>query len=160
MDRLQRRGHLIVRLLTEPVEGDGTFDEPVGQAAGIPGLLSLETDLAEPLVAECQERLWRHLIDRLSETCISGVSRGKRHLLFQNEPHHGGESWISLPQRWYSVPIPEDSEGGLDLGEMSNAVGQGVCIYHVERRGVRAAGLGQSRFSLMRVALPTRSRRK
>ena len=150
------------------VEVDRSIHQTGGDSPCVASFLSRESDRSEVRVIESDKRFWIDSADRSFELLKRSVCGRERYLLFQDEANHCGESGVAWPQRRNPVAIREHRQNRVHRRQGGDCRGE-CCIVKwrdndpPSRRVVFDCAVpvdaGQSRFSLIRVALPTRSRR-
>lgn len=147
-------------------EIDGPGLQPVCQGSAVVGFLPTEPDGPQPTIAESGERGRSDCAQRLLEPAVCGGGRRQRDLLLEDQVDQRAKTGLTKPGRRCAVAFDEDAQVGIDLSEVEGDVADGG-ILESERDGRNGAavrskarrGHRQSRFSLIRVALPTRSRK-
>ena len=130
--------------------------------------LTAEPNGTKPFVAKVSKRSRRKFACKPLQFLVYRPSRSEGHLLLEDESQQRREAGLARPQRRHTVPLGKLREHRVHFGKRGRG-GSKRCF--AQRRdndpplrrvvidGALPVGAGQSRFSLIRVALPTRSRR-
>lgn len=121
---------------------EGSLLDAFREQPDVPRLLPRESVAPKFVIGRTQDRGGFDRSETSFESLVRSRRRSERDLLFEDEADQRCVGRRSTPVRWRSILRPENSEPGVERPE-----------------GLGIRSVDQSRFSLMRVALPTRSRR-